>query len=144
MKEQSALALADKWEIQELVAKYAYAIDHRQAQAWADLFTVDGQFISAGIKRAQGRDELIEYVERAQRTGNQIRHWTCNMLIEGDAESARLRLYVMAVDVAQTIRPYLMGEYDDQLVKVEGQWKFKVRNVEFCVGKSWLDGGAPV
>ena len=33
MREQPALSLADKWEIQELVAKYAYAIDHRQAQA---------------------------------------------------------------------------------------------------------------
>jgi len=143
MHSSGILTLADKWEIQELVAQYAYAIDHRQAQDWAELFTEDGQFISAGTLRARGREELIEYVKRAEQTGNQIRHWTCNMLVEGDSERARLRLYVMAIDVSQTIRPYLMGEYDDRVVKLQGRWKFEVRNVQFCVGKSWLDGGAP-
>ncbi len=52
----------------------------------------------------------------------------------------RLKLYIMALDIAEGIRPYIMGEYDDTLVRVDGRWKFRERNVTLCAGKSWLQG----
>lgn len=129
---------ADKIEIMELAARYNHAIDHQDAQAWADLFTEDGVFKTGDSIRAQGRAALVAYVEKAKAGGVRTRHWTTNALIDGDGERARLRLYVAAYNLAdgQLAAPYVMGEYDDTLVKVNGSWKFKLRHVRFVAGRS--------
>ena len=135
------LTAADKLEIMELGSRYNHAIDHRRAEEWADVFTADGKFESYGELRAQGREQLVAYIDKAAAAGHKSRHWTSNAIIEGDGDTARLKLYVMAIDISEGIRPYIMGEYDDTLVKVNGLWKFKVRRVTLCAGKSWTQGG---
>ena len=135
------LTSADRIEIMELASRYNHAIDHRHAEDWADLFTDDGKFMAYGECRAQGRAQLVAYIHTAAAAGHKSRHWTSNAVIEGDGATARLKLYVMAIDISEGIRPYIMGEYDDSLVKVGGGWKFKERNVTLCAGKSWTQGG---
>ena len=135
------LTAADRLEIMELVARYNWAIDHGNAEEWADVFTDDGKFVGYGELRAQGREALRAYIEKSKAAGHKKRHWTSGAIIEGDGNNARLQLYIMAIDISEGIRPYIMGEYDDTLVKVNGAWKFKVRNVTLCAGKSWLQGG---
>lgn len=129
-----ALDTADELEIMELVARYNYAIDHRRAEEWADVFTTDGELWADGERRAGGRAGLIEHIHKAARTGQKIRHWPCNPLIEGDGLTARLRMYVLAWDITEGIRPKILAEYDDDLVKTDGRWKFKVRRVSAAAG----------
>ena len=136
-----ALTEADRIEIMELASRYNHAIDHRRAEEWAELFTEDGRFMAGGELKGEGRTALEAYIRKAAAAGHKSRHWTSNAVIEGDGKTARLKLYVMAIDIGGDIRPYIMGEYDDRLVKVGGQWKFKERNVTFCAGKSWTQGG---
>ena len=133
---------ADELEIMELAARYNWAIDHRQAEEWADVFTEDGRFEAYGQTRAEGRAQLVAYIRKAAAAGHKSRHWISNAIIEeGNAgDTARLRLYVMALDISEGIRPYIMGDYDDALVKVNGRWKFKRRSVNLCAGKSWTQG----
>ncbi|MBM3347974.1 MAG: nuclear transport factor 2 family protein [Betaproteobacteria bacterium] len=135
-----ALSAADKLEIMELVSRYNWAIDHDHAEEWVDLFTADGRFLIDGEVRGEGCDNLLAYTRKSAAAGNKKRHWTSNALIEGDGDRARLRLYIMALDISEGIRPYIMGEYDDTLARVDGRWKFRERNVTLCAGKSWLQG----
>ena len=125
---------SDKVEIMELVARYNHAIDHRRAEEWADVFTEDGELWADGALRAGGRPALIEHIRKAERTGQKIRHWPCNPIIEGGQGRARLRMYVLAWDIGDGIRPKILAEYEDDLVSDNGQWKFKVRRVTACAG----------
>lgn len=129
-----ALSTQDKLEIMELAARYAFTIDRRMAEEWADCFTDDGLMISGNGNRVEGRAAFLEHMRKARESGKKVRHWGCNHIIEGDGDTARLQMYLMAVDISDGIKPYVMGEYDDTVVKVNGRWKFKVRRITFAAG----------
>jgi len=130
------LTTDDKLEIMELTARYNFAIDNRLAEEWADVFTDDGALWSDGNLRAAGRADLEEYMRVSARGGQQIRHFTSNTIIEGQGKNATLRMYVMTWNInGGGMVPYVMGSYDDTLVKVNGQWKFKLRRVTPHAGK---------
>ena len=128
------LTTSDKVEIIELAARYSHAIDHLDANAYSEVFTEDGELYADGKLRATGHAALAENVRKAAAAGLKRRHWNCNPVIDGDGKTARLRLYIMAVEYSKSLTPYLMGEYDDVLVKVNGKWKFKLRRVNLCAG----------
>ena len=126
----------DKLAINELVSRYNMAMDHVQAADWAATFTEDGELIIDGKSIAKGRAALTAMVENAAKGTYRGRHWVCNSIIDGEGDTARLRMYVLSMGIIDGITPRVMGEYDDVLVKVNGQWKFKTRNITFCAGKS--------
>ena len=128
------LSAADEYEIIEVAARYNHAIDHRRAGEFADTFTADGELWADGQLRARGHVALAEHIRKAERTGQKIRHWPCNPVIEGEGGRARLRMYALAFDIAEGIRPKIMVEYEDELEKVDGYWKFRVRRVTACAG----------
>lgn len=132
-----SLSFQEKYEILELVARYNHAIDHRLAEEWADTFVDDGVFRVGGTVRAEGREALADLVKKRSGEGESIRHWTNNALIDGDGNSARLRMYLAVYNITHGLQaPFLMAEYDDQLVRVNGQWKFKLRDVTVVAGQS--------
>lgn len=133
-----SLSTADRLDILKLIAKYNFAVDALDPEGRADCFTDDGVFRAGNAVRASGRQGLIDYVTQSAARGNRLRHWTCNAIIDSTGEnSARLRCYVMAFNLADGIeRPYVMGDYDDALVKIGGTWKFKLRQLNLCAGKS--------
>lgn len=51
---------ADRTMMQDLLARYAWEIDHGSPEGYAALFTRDGFFEAAELKlRVQGTDELV-------------------------------------------------------------------------------------
>jgi hypothetical protein len=128
---------ADQLAITNLVSRYNFAMDHLDSAGWADTFTEDGAMVINGTTVGQGRQGLIAVVE-GRRSLPPVRHWVTNFVITGDTSKARLKLYVMAITVTAdgSIAPYVLGEYDDELVSVGGQWKFKVRHMSVVAGKS--------
>ena len=135
------LSLEDKQAITELTARYNHAIDHKLAEEWADTFIESGSLRSDGRMLCQGRHARIDFVKKAEAAGLKSRHWVCNLLIDGEGDRARLRMYVLSIAFVNGIDPYTMGEYDDTLVKVNGQWKFETRTITHCAGKSFTAGG---
>jgi 3-phenylpropionate/cinnamic acid dioxygenase small subunit len=74
--------LEDRSELRELVARYAIAIDDRDIDAIAELFTADGSFRSQdGVMNATGRfaDRLLSFLyylpvtEYAEGLGDRLR-----------------------------------------------------------------------
>ena len=130
-----SLSVADKIEIQELVARYNRAIDSGDIEGWVDTFLPDGVFEGLVVPTFRGHDELRAFAtafwtepEYAEWRGAQ--HWTTNMIIEGDGEGATLFAYhIMFTPNGAGGDPALMCAYDDELVKVDGRWLFKRRRV---------------
>lgn len=132
---QGRATAADELDIMELVARYNHAIDHRRADDFAAVFAPEGELWADGALRARGTAALAEHIRKAERTGQQIRHWPCNPLVRVSGDAATLRMYVLAWDVTGGgMRAQIMAEYDDALARVDGRWKFTVRRVSGVAG----------
>jgi hypothetical protein len=65
-----------------------------------------------------------------------LRHWVTNFIIEGDGNRANLRCYVMSFNITHGLQAaHVMGEYNDDLVKIDGAWKFQSRRMIAAAGQ---------
>jgi actinorhodin biosynthesis protein ActVIA len=125
------LTAADYVEIQQLVARYGYAVDTHadNGYAYADLFAPDGVFGG----KTSGREQLAALARstQAQRGGpSYTRHFVTNVIIHPTPEGARGSQYLVAIDVAEDGKPSTVvhgGRYDDVYVKTPQGWRFKTR-----------------
>jgi SnoaL-like domain len=124
------LTAADYIEIQQLVARYAYAVDMHggDGSTYADLFASDGVF-----GQTKGRDQLAELARRtqAERSGPAyVRHFLTNVIITPSPEGATGKQYLVAIDVGEDGKSSSVvhgGHYDDVYVKTPSGWRFKSR-----------------
>ena len=115
----------DYIEIQQLYARYAWAGDAGDENAWAATFTPDGSF-----NDRTGTDALRRTVifARDERKATNWRHWNANLSITPTAEGATGLVYLMMVDIS-VAPPVILsaGHYQDSLVKTSQGWRFKKR-----------------
>ena len=127
------LTAADYVEIQQLVARYSYAVDTHADNgfAYADLFTADGMF-----GKTKGRDALAELAKSTQKDRGgpaYTRHYLTNVIIYPTPEGARGSQYLVAIDVSEGGKPSSLvhgGRYDDVYVKTPAGWRFKSRQLQ--------------
>jgi hypothetical protein len=126
------LTAADYVEIQQLVARYGYAVDTHadNGYAYADLFTPDGVF-----GKTRGREALAELARTTQKERGgpaYTRHYLTNVIIYPTPDGARGSQYLMALDVSEAGKPSSVvhgGRYDDVYVKTAAGWRFKSREL---------------
>ena len=127
-----SLTAADYVEIQQLVARYSYAVDTHadSGYAYADLFTPDGVF-----GNTKGREALAELARNTQKDRGgpaYTRHYLTNVIVYPTPDGARGSQYLMALDVSEGGNPSSVvhgGRYDDLYVKTPGGWRFKSRQL---------------
>lgn len=128
---------ADRAEIEGLMWRYVRALDSFDAEAYAAVFTEDGQF-GAGANPTKGRDALKQMVanlaENRAEDAPAMYHMIVNSHLEFvDEDTARFHSYWMTVFGAagqgQAPRVAAAGRGVDELVRVDGQWLIKSRNV---------------
>jgi SnoaL-like domain len=139
-----ALSAQDHEDIRQLLARYNYAIDFGDVDAWVACFTADGTFECLGLPEGSplggfhaGAAALRDYATvHFKINKGRARHWNWNLLVEGDADEASLRCYLNAQRAGQGGSAVLQatGLYDDALVRVDGSWRFRSRRVT-------IDGG---
>jgi hypothetical protein len=128
------LTAMDIIEIQQLVARYAYAVDTHadNGYAYADLFAPDGVFGG----KTTGRETLAELARKtqAERGGpSYTRHFLTNVIINPSPGGATGRQYLVAIDVGEGGKPSSIihgGHYDDVYVKTPAGWRFKSRQLK--------------
>jgi hypothetical protein len=148
-----ALTAQDYIDIQQLVARYAYAIDKctNSGYDYADLYTPDGVFSIAdengvpGTARFEGRERLA--VAAGGGKGGcvdpktvpdrySMAHIVANDVVTPTPEGATGKSYLLVVGfgdptaketAGQPARAYSWGGYDDVYVKTEKGWRFKSR-----------------
>ncbi len=142
----SPLALAQRAEdreaINELMWRYARALDTFDPDAYAALYTEDGQF-GASTTATKGREALWQMIEDL-RSGREARaasgnpappmyHMNTDVWIEFiDDTHARHHTYWLTVNGAGGGNPASIvaaGRGVDHLVKVDGQWLIQIRDV---------------
>lgn len=134
-------ALADRAEIEELVVRYAMALDTLDAEAYANVFTEDAVFDVTGTVY-RGREAirgivtgLQESRERALAEGAPViplYHVMSNTLIEiVDDDEARHTSYAQTVRLGDDARFIIgfMGRYEDVVVKRDGRWQIQSRRL---------------
>ena len=128
----TTLTAADYVEIQQLVSRYAYAVDTHadNGYAYADLFAPDGVF-----GQTKGRENLAALARKtqAERGGpDYTRHFLTNVIIRPTADGAIGSQYLVAIDVGEGGKPSTIvhgGRYDDVYVKTPQGWRFKSRTL---------------
>ena len=134
---QPALSPQDYIEIQQLVRKYAWALDggDNYGYAYADLFTPDGVFVGMnqgpdGRSSYQGRDVLAALARTPAGGPTNQRHFTMNHVISPAPGGATGRVYVVMLDIGIVGKPNAVnhgGHYDDVYEKTTVGWRFKKR-----------------
>jgi ketosteroid isomerase-like protein len=140
----------DRAEIEDLMARYLFAMDWNDYDTYAETFTEDGVLDYAG-GTTQGREniraEAKAFKEKVatmfvDHEGNPaiLRHVLCHssIRVEGDRAWHIGSWFEMANDGpegAPKLGTY--GTYEDELVRVDGSWLFKRRKIynEFLGGR---------
>jgi SnoaL-like domain len=133
----------DRHEIEALMWRYARALDTFDADAYASNYTPDGQFI-AGANPTTGTAALKKMItdlktnrEEREKKGEAqapMYHMEMNTYVEFTAKDrARHHSYWQtvfgAVGRGGQVRVAAAGHGVDDLVKVNGKWLIKIRNV---------------
>jgi len=125
--------LEEKDAIREVMARYCFALDDGQFADMAALFTEDGTWHTF-FGKATGRKAIAEFAAglRAHRTENpRAIHHVTNIVITLDGDSAKVRSNWTTVQNSPD-GPKIGsgGAYDDEMVKLGGQWFFKYRTID--------------
>ncbi|MEP7310356.1 MAG: nuclear transport factor 2 family protein [Acidobacteriota bacterium] len=122
------LTAADYLQIQQLVARYSYALDTGANDGfdYADLFAPGGSFGSATTREqlaATARPGGGHYPRGPQF----VFHYTSNHVIEASPEGATGKVYVVEIDAGEKVLIEDGGHYEDVYVKTPQGWRFKSR-----------------
>lgn len=140
----------DRAAIEDLMARYLFAMDWNDFDAYAETFTEDGE-LEFARGSAKGRENIRELVKTFKEKIGEIyqdadgrparlRHVLGQTVVrvEGDRAWVRAFWYEMTNNGPDG-RPRLgsFGHYEDALARVEGRWLFTRRRIfnEFLEGR---------
>jgi hypothetical protein len=135
---------ADRAAIIDLQNRYVLAMDYFDADGYAAVFTEDG-VLDWARGEVKGRDAIREFMASGtydlrkmnfapaqtpdgREWPSTVRHLVTNQVIEVDGDSARAVSYWMNYGNnadRRKIEWLSFGSWDDEFVKIDGQWFFK-------------------
>jgi ketosteroid isomerase-like protein len=140
----------DRAAIEDLMARYLFAMDWNDFDAYADTFTEDGE-LEFSRASAKGREDIRQAAREFKQLIGKVykdadgdpailRHVIAQKVIriEGDRAWSTSLWYEMA-NTGPEGSPEIgtFGIYQDELARVEGEWLFKRRKIlnEFLEGR---------
>jgi len=124
--------VTDEKCIRDLLAAYAITLDADDIDGCLSLFTDDGEFVVYD-RTLSGPEKIREMLTRAPRG----LHLTGATLLDIKDNTATARTQVLFVNSStHGLRPAL---YDDQLVNIDGQWRFRSRRCSFITATGLSD-----
>lgn len=137
----------DRAEIQELYARYSWALDTGDTDAYVALFTEDAEASeetrSGTVEVYKGREEIRKLVrkfhERADFPGHQLQ--MAQFVFEPDPQGRPQHWVVRSYAWATISRPpepprlHWCGHVRDIVVKVDGAWKIRSKAIRGWAGE---------
>ncbi|MDB5673299.1 MAG: hypothetical protein JWM65_281 [Sphingomonas bacterium] len=124
--------LVEQRAIERMMFAYSYALDMNQPEILAELFVDDCEVSYAPNFGAVGMEAYKKTLEGIGSFFKGTSHHNSNITVDftGPTE-AEVRSIVLAIHRYQRERPdgILYGQYFDTVVKRDGQWKFKRREL---------------
>ena len=128
-----ALTAQDRIDIQQLIARYAFAYDTGADDcfAFADLFTNDGEFVGQR-GHAQGREALAAYCRGGRKPTLGISHFIVNPVIDVTPDGVTGKQYLIVANIGENNQPggefsTTGGHYEDAYAKTSNGWRFRRR-----------------
>ena len=137
------LTVEDRFAIKDLLVRFAWALDTADADALAGCFTPEGVMIEevfegdpgvwegeSGLRRMVGYYAAIPGFPGRQ-------HYAASTLVEGGDGRAQAKSFALVTECLREA-PHnvrFCGYYDDQLVRMEGQWLFARRVLRLWDGE---------
>lgn len=118
--------------IERMMFEYSYALDMNQPDILAALFVEDCEVSYAPNFGATGMEAYKKTLEGIGTFFKGTSHHNSNIVVDFVSPTeANVRSIVLAIHRYQKERPdgILYGQYFDTVVKVDGQWKFKRREL---------------
>jgi hypothetical protein len=145
----------DRAMIEDLQARYLFALDFQDPEAYARTFAEDG-VLDYGAGKLVGREAIRDMVaglranserRRAQDTSGlrpaRGRHNISNIVLEIDGDRATGAAYWFHMGNDNPERGAELtsfGHYEDELVKVDGEWLFSLRKIYNEQVPEWAAG----
>ena len=127
---------ADRLEIHELTARYAWSLDTGDEDAFVDCFCREGELVWDVFEtegRWRGAAALRGFIgyfrQRPESAGRQ--HHVSNVIVTPHASGVSAKSYV-AVAMRRGEGPHalnVMGHYEDELQQEDGRWRFARRYI---------------
>ncbi|SFV02667.1 nuclear transport factor 2 family protein [Pseudoduganella namucuonensis] len=138
--EQKVEQLLAEAEISRLIYDYAYHLDMNHASELAELFVEDCVVLYAPNFGAEGRAAYAKTLEGVGSYFVATSHHVSNIVIDFDgADAAKVRTIVYAWHRYSRERPdsHVWGQYHDEVVRVDGRWRFKRRELRTTGAKDF-------
>ncbi len=125
----SALTADDRLAIIDLLARYCRCIDQKRWDELPTLFTDDCAVDFGKVMGThEGKDGVANMARMIGSTGLMMRHYSTNVVIEGDGERVQVESYVLAyTGTAPGSLMATTGRYEDEMVKQGGRWLLRRR-----------------
>jgi hypothetical protein len=124
--------LIEQRAIERMMFDYSYHLDMNHPEALADLFVEDCEVSYAPNFGAAGIEAYKKTLEGIGTFFSATSHHNSNVVVEFVSPTeAQVRSIVIALHRYRKERPdgWLFGQYHDTVVKVDGRWKFKRREL---------------
>jgi ketosteroid isomerase-like protein len=133
----------DRAQIEDLLARYLFALDFFDLDTYVETFTEDG-VLDILAYQAKGREEIRQKIEEARAVFNPAsesepgphpptsRHNITNIVLKIDGDRAFGRSYWFHYGNDNPERRGAVdsyGHYEDEMVKVDGRWLFSKRTI---------------
>ena len=136
------LTVEDRFAIQDLVARYAWALDTGDIDGLIACFTPDARVVEEVFEDPdiwEGHEGIRRISEHYRNATNfpGRQHHTSQLQVEGDSEACDARSFVFVTE-CHGEPPYLLrftGYYQDKVIKTGGQWLFKERIIRLWDGE---------
>ena len=154
MSTDLAQLACDRYEIADTLHRYAFGLDHGDADSLASAFTEDCLFdfksarakLGIGFNKLTGRAAIVETLLPILGPLD-TSHTVSNLQIEINGDSATLHAYVMAQHFmpregarSGSENALLMNRYDCELVRDGQKWRFK----RVTIDNAWAQGNPDI
>jgi ketosteroid isomerase-like protein len=130
--EERIQAIEDREAIRELIAKYCRGVDGRDEELFMSIWRDDAQYrIGGQFGDHTGLAEIKRILHGLWAAFTEMHHWATNVVIELDGDTARAWCNADVTGTDTKGRALMFAaSYSDQLTKVDGTWKFTVRDID--------------
>ena len=128
--------------IRQLCERYVDAINRRDAEAWINTWAPDGVWEYGGDNPPHGQSELARFWEQAMENITAVVMLVNSGVVDSvDGDSATARWYhTEDVQIGEDSRMAGVTVYEDDLVRIDGQWRFAKRSHELLYSGDDLHG----
>ncbi|CAM3277724.1 polyketide cyclase [Mycobacterium intermedium] len=118
----------DRDEIFDLTVRYATAIDTRQYQLLAEVFTADAEVDYGEIGQWTSAEQVVQFMEAVHVGAAHTMHRMSNQAIEIIGDTAKARTYIDALILTDNGSGVnAVGYYDDHVVRTDAGWRIARR-----------------